>query len=1370
MVGNVKKKNVLVIIFFLFLFASFTHAGIIDGGDFETGDPPDKWQAAVCGKVATPPINAAINRGGVGDWIRDGNGATNGSFAGLCSASTVAGQSGINDPPKFCLINNLTEIQECSANFTANAEPFPPETFIDVNFTTATDFGSDFNIMMAWADGTDRNFFSVRYLGDSSLSAGNIILLDITLCFAGGTNCNPSTVSPKGNFVSIDNVRVIGHTTVVTEPPEPIATDTSFEISAVVTDVNGTAIESAVVTFTALGDINTMAFSNGAYRLTFDTGLQTGNHAFTVTSSFEGFDLNTTGTLQVSPDLTTALIVTNIENTSINVDTNSVNVRHASFNKISTPFFTYQVENLLDEGFTVPYEATSDLLEAKTTSRTFTVFTSTSVGQPFQINDSLTFSINRLWNPTKEIYEHNFERTIDAFQTQQLKLDFKRPFIAFESLTEQNLFTIQGSILKVDIDNRSVDQISLNQYGRLQIKPTDEFATITSDDTPDVAYVVSFTASVDTGTIVINADDDSVTVDTVKRTHYLNVNGDFNITSETPITSQKLEIEFFVVSERGFFAEELEIFDEFGNDLPVQIDDTNTAVQVLEEGQRFSIDTAIYERGLFQNEDLDSIIIEAFVTDLDDVNRVLFKEIQIKQEDFENEVIIEINEVLEGIITTSTTLPTLTPLLIRVQACGKRVDVNATSEPVCFATQESQNLVLRQFPFSNDQLLIVLDIQEFFVGESPEGSIFLETNFPENIEYVVISVFQESGSVSNSDVNEFFFKDIDFSCIADFCSFGWRLNEWAFEEPVNYFVQATVKVRTQELDFESEFLNKILFLQAFTIDYKENFLNLYNLSRDARIYLDHENIPLILTLRDNLNLPSRDDLNVFFRVWDLGTTDFNGTGDAESTFEAVLFAWDVYEYDINSGSNKYAFVGRPRETGSALQDGHFYRFAAVVNDHTKKRTELDPITLSNGKATGGFDTDTNAFQQTNEVTIKIDNTVVLEVPLVDQNGWKALTCLDPQTRDAELQLRTDQLTSFLDAPTLSPFFPLSYVLKGGIRFASSVIGELFYKDCHVTWIDRGFYVDTIRVFVYNSYSDLTEQDPEFKQYMDFTISSDVIVLNDGKQAFNDLIQKSPSTCKTQFIDDSIGQALCALGTLGNGQTNELITAGGSIIDDIETFFAGTEDINKVATINPQTRYLKFQINNIKPKNVLDFQEVAEIDFSNVPDTKILRFLKRDNGLRIVNETSASIDIFQNGRKIKTIQLENNLYDRLVFDQFADANGFTLTPFEYFIRVDLCFNSGRNCLDPQILKFSEPVALKRPNKPLSVALGACFANFENFSECTLGFFSTPEVFIVSFGGVIIFLILIFIVVMIKSPEARSTVINVVRGRDRKGKGV
>ena len=222
--------------------------------------------------------------------------------------------------------------------------------------------------------------------------------------------------------------------------------------------------------------------------------------------------------------------------------------------------------------------------------------------------------------------------------------------------------------------------------------------------------------------------------------------------------------------------------------------------------------------------------------------------------------------------------------------------------------------------------------------------------------------------------------------------------------------------------------------------------------------------------------------------------------------------------------------------------------------------------------------------------------------------------------------------------------------------------------------------------------------------------------------------------------------------------DEIVTTAPDLLDSIFNWFNGAQDVNQIATINPETRYLKFIINNLRPKNVLDFQEVADIDFTGIPDAKVRRFLVQDNGLRVSNEGMATVDIFQNGLKIKTIQLENNLYDRLIFNQFADQNGLTLTPFTYFIRADLCFNSGRNCLDPQILQFTESVSLKRPNKPFTVALGACFANFESLAECSLGFFSTPEVFVLLFGGFILFITLIFIVVLLRSPKARQTVFN------------
>ena len=1204
-------------------------------------------------------------------------------------------------------------------------------------------------------------------------SNNGLFLNDPIAVTADGNLAIQVTVSGGGCGTGVkffmDNLRYqqSGHTLAVIEPVEPIPSLTEFTMRATVTDGNSSNISVADVNITLNGDTNVMVFSNGVYRITFPNGLTSGSFPYTVDSAFEGFSDSVSGTLIFAPDFRNALNVTNINNTSISVDSNAVNVIHSTFNKQSNPSFTYQVENISIESFLVTYVARGKKAGVDEPIRTFLIFTDDTNSQNFKLNDSLTFSIDRIWNTQLEEYEHLFERTIVSGNIQQYKLDYKKPLISFESLTEQNFFTVQGSVKKIDIDNRFIDEISINKFTRMVLTPTPDFAAITSSDTPNTSYVVSFTASVDSGTLDITIQDDTETITTEKKTIYLDADGFFEIVTEQPSGFRKLQIENFVIMERGFFANDLEVFDEFGNDLPIVIDDTNNAFQVLEEGQTFSVKTEVYERGLFENQDLNVIIIEAFAFGIEDQNTLIRKEIQIKQEDFTTEVTITIDEIMEGIITTSTDLPTLTPIVVRVQACGKRVDTDATSEPVCYATQETQNLVLRQFPFSNDQIQINIIVDDFFVGENPEGSLFIETNFPETIEYVVITVFNESNSVLNPDVNETFYKGKDFDCVADFCDFDFRLSKWGFESAINYFIQATIKVKTSDLDYDNQLLNKIEFLQAFHIGYRESFLNLYNKSRDARIFKDFEKMPLILNLRDNLNLPSRDDLNINFKIWDLGTSDFNGGGDAEVTFQQLSFSWDAYEYDINKGINRYAFLGRLREISGALEQGHFYRILAEVNDHTKKREQISPITLSADRTTGGWTSASDASQQSNEVSIKIDSAVILDAPLVDQNGLRSFVCIDPQTDEMEKLLRVDALSRSIDsAAAATNLSPLGYILSGGLRFGTSLLSELLYKDCHITWVDQAHHVDSIRVYVYNSYSDLTEQDLAFKQYMNFTIGEELIIFNDGKDAINELMETAPSQCKTSFNADTFGRFTCSVVAAFNGQTREILQLGGDVVDMV----TNGDDINTIETINPRTRYMKFQIDNLRPKNVLDFEEVAEIDFSRIPDTKILKHLVKDKGFRTINDEPARVSIFQNNRKIKTIELPNSLFDRIEYAQYADQNGITTSTFDYFLRVDLCYNSGRNCLDPQILKFTDEVFVKRPTKPFSALLAGCIISVEQFSACMLSFFSTPEVFIISFAIVLIILIAVFVFTMMSLRKRGGllnlTVKRIIRSRDRK----
>ena len=816
-----------------------------------------------------------------------------------------------------------------------------------------------------------------------------------------------------------------------------------------------------------------------------------------------------------------------------------------------------------------------------------------------------------------------------------------------------------------------------------------------------------------------------------------------NISTSTATTFQKLEIENFALVERGFFAEELEVLNKFGNPLPTLINDSNESIIFLDEGQDFIVTTKIYERGIGNDQDLNIFIVEAFLYDVSDVNKIFEKEIIIELEDIVNETTITFNELFNGIITTNSDLPPLTKLKIRVRLCGKRVDTGATNEPVCYAEQETRNLFLRQFPYSPEQFLLNLTIDEFFVGESPEGEFFVETDNIEAIQYVVISVFDSSGSAINSDVNETFYKGTDFDCFADFCTFRFRLSDWAFESAQDYTAQATIKVTTEELNYNNDLLNKIIFLQAYHIGYAGRYLNEYNNSRDVRTYKGYERIPLILNIKDNLNFPTRDDLNIVLRVWDLGTADFNGNGDALSTFDIVASSWDYYNYDVNKGLNSYGWAGRLRDFDGTLENNHFYRLLVVVNDSTKKRENINPITLSGDTSTGGWESDTNAFEQNNEVSIKIDESITLDAPIIDQNGLNSLYCTAPANNDVEQRLHLNSLSTL----SLAPLNPIGYFLEGGIRFISSVILDLIYRDCTLMWVDQSFYVDTIRVYVYNDYSDLTETQAEFKQYMDFTFGEELIIFNDGLNGLNDTIAKSPSACKSEFGADAIGRYLCALGSLGNLNIQEFMDESNTLSSDIQNLFFNGEDLNTIQTINPKTKFLKFQVRNLRPINVVDFEKTAEIDFTRIPDQKILKYLKNDLDLKISNQQPAIVDVFQNGLKIKTIELPNNLVDRLNYNQYIDTNGVQVAQFDYSLRVDLCYNSGRNCLTPQINQFSEKVLLKEPLQPLNTSFSRCIGSVEGMAGCTFDFFATPEIFVFSFGLVLVGIILLFAYVML-----------------------
>ncbi len=1116
----------------------------------------------------------------------------------------------------------------------------------------------------------------------------------------------------------------------------------------------------------------------------FNQGENSGDFNFGIRANKSGFSESTQeGSIMVQPDLTESLIVTNLDNAEFVVDQNRISLNIAVGTR---PFMEIKVENIISNAFAVKYRAfdpaylfdptnpnlspESPAIE-RSIERLFYVYTKSSESETVVFNDSITFGqpVQKIWDVNAERYNFTFNRLIAGNETQIYLLDYKKPMIAVKSLTETDLFITNNTVTKEIIDGRSVDVFMLHQYSRLVVETTREFPSLASDETATTSYVLQFTATA-SNNLDITIGGVTKTITGTPTTYAFDLNGgDLNIISEIPSTITTLKIEAFSISERGFFTKNMKIVKENGLPLSVIIDN-NIAFQVVEEGQFFRVQTELYEKGIRDGDDLNLIIIEAAVFDLDDSNIVYRKEINIDTEDFQNEVVISVDEIIRGIITTSTTIPILSPLRIRVKACGKH-KIEGTTVVNCYAEQESQDLRLRQFPFDSSQFFIDVFVTENLVGEPIAGEINIETDFLETIQYVILSVYEVGETPNTSDFNLTLYKDIDFGCIADFCRIPFESEDWVFEKETDYLVQVTLKVKTSELDFENSLLNVIYFLESFRLGYKEATLFFFNDSRDQDEYQDHEKVPLILRIRDNLNLPTRDDLNIILRVWDLGTSDFNGGGDAEDTFEDIRFHWNFYNYDKNTGMNSYAFIHRFREEGGKLTNANFYRVVAIISDHSGKREDIANITISTKGQTGGYDDDNNGFQQDNELSFSINNSASIDAPTMDQNGLVGFTCMSPQNEGAANALRQTPLIRFLDTAadllenqifTRIVLGPIGGPAVGQTRIFSSIVTDLLSKDCHIMWVDRGHYVDQIKIFIYNDYSDLTETTDEYKSFMEVTIPFEKLILNDGFDALIKAVSDAPRTCRQDFANDSFGRYLCALSSIGNLQFQDAIEFDIDILDLITQ----GEDLNVQKTINPKTRYLKFQIDNIRPINLIDYEE-AGISFNRIPQDKIFKHLVKERNLDISDTGKAKITIYQNGEVIDIIEVENRLIDRMVFEDTIDLNGIAVTTTTVNLRVDLRFNEGRNSLEPRTEIFKEQVIMVKPSKPLFTALGECFS-FENAPKCFIGFFSTPEILVSTILLVIIVFTIIFLLLArtkVVQEAGKAVVVNVQRAAKR-----
>jgi len=171
--------------------------------------------------------------------------------------------------------------------------------------------------------------------------------------------------------------------------------------TTVIFDLNGDAITNADVNINLDGDVQPMVFSNGAYRTTFALGKPSGVFGYTIDAKFSDIEQSASGTLVFTVDFREGLSVTNINNTTIQVDFNQVSVSHSSYNKETQTSFAYRTENITDlDTIDVAYEARGGKAFTFDVDpiRNFIIFTRDDNSTEFQLNDSLTVLLINLFS------------------------------------------------------------------------------------------------------------------------------------------------------------------------------------------------------------------------------------------------------------------------------------------------------------------------------------------------------------------------------------------------------------------------------------------------------------------------------------------------------------------------------------------------------------------------------------------------------------------------------------------------------------------------------------------------------------------------------------------------------------------------------------------------------------------------------------------------------------------------------------------------------------------------------------------------------------------------------------------------------------
>lgn len=1306
MFKNEKKKLLLIILFSLILI-NYIYAAeaLLPNGGFEDGAgvTAEEWVRFF---VDSGPFNSDINMfpdqaDQNGSWLLSDENCSLGSFCGKLEGVVIPGKSEywgwVNKEPIFN-DQNVTFDLNVGADGSAHLKY---GTTTPTAFTFCTNASASF-----WET-------CIGFVGpDDAYTPGgqnNLTRVAPSACSVG---CYAyfygDGLSNKGvKRTTLDNVRRVTTDTLtntIIEPPEPVLVNTPFDINITVNDGNSDISDAIVKVSFDNGVFETIDYNSAFAVYTFDHNgeiVVPGDYNYAVwttrASDIEDYD---EGIIEIAIDYREFIIINPIQNIgAVTIDVNLVTIETL----IKDKTIEWEAKSSFDISDVIVNYRIQDYDDTGKYAYAWTAIN----GGDFSFNDSLTYGtvtnnpIQKIWDSVRDSYNFQFEDSLSSDNNDFFRLQFYDPMFRTDDIESETKFSIAPPPILFDLNGIFVDLFTVSQFSDLLIELLPDHVLPDLSATQDVkeAYVLTFTAWTDTGSVTVYADSNGSTnsalITTTPRTFAFPARNDLNIFTLTS-TSHGLYMDEFMIHERGYFTQDLIIIDEFNQPLPTWAIGTDV-YQYIKEGEPFRVITQAYDK----NAIIETMKIEIYLTVVSDENRIRFFEWNIDPP--ESGGIINISELIPGIIVLDSEIPSGTNLKIRISLC----DANET----CFAEQERSDIRFHQYPFKRSDVKMNLEVFEEMTFEHPFGRVMLDTTNPNALEYVIISIYDSDSSITASDFNKLYRKDEFFTC--DFsgnCDFEWFWDEWIYPDFDKFYTfQLTAKYTTQNLDYDNNVLNQKLTVYVRAKGYGR--LRSLHIAYDgratmspARQYRSFEKIPIMFALNDGTNLPLKDDVKVNLLLWDLGTTEDGADGAEDANFLPIIYYPRYYRYDENSGTNFWVFMDRFRESDNTpLEQAHYYRIAVITEDESRKHMDGNYTCLSFEGLTCDTNDAADPLLATNEATIFINDNATLTEPA---NQRFDCVSLDAPTLQEIGKSLSDRAWGIFSA-VIGIATPQQAEELGEL-FVEIVITPALSQSCGVFWEDDQMQVEAITIWIYNENSDLTESDPLAQQFIKFTIPQEHLLFNDfnatRQEALINLVNEGYSGYKNIGDIDFMGMLVQAADLWSNPliRIDALINFEETKDEFQSKYLRSSQDHNMAEVLPDATNLVMFNLESLQPINKSNFLEILP-ESRSINNKNFREWLIKENGFDDSDWPKAKLTLLQNGRVWDEFEIDNKLVVDIPYSNIRDRNGLVSGQYNYWIRADLIYNQGWSALDPVIFKGSDEMILTVPEKPLGLII-------------------------------------------------------------------